>query len=426
MSDDLFLVIINALFYCVWAAYYVTYKGFSIVTFPMVLWAASALSSIYYFTSDLRTHTLHDELSIIPYLYLFVLVWIAFAPLIRFDYKSIETIHVNSVLFKYISIVIIMLSLIAIIPNIKYFLTHMLDPVAYLEAYQDKSYGTLKVLTGIPNTAMNLLKHLKGLIPIFFIVSMTTFVNSNIWMRSGLGLALINLMISYLNTSSRYALVTDLFLILFVYFLLRPFVIGNIKKRINIIGIVVLIVLIGGVILITTSRYGDRGGQDFVLYNLSYYFGESFSNFNGDLWNVSSFTEGNNCFHYFLNRFSGDGSPDRDIDLLESITHRRMFVFYTFVGDFFTDFGAFITAVIVISLAWIFLMITKVSSEISFGKILFLCLYVKVLLVGYTYWTYLNYSMEIIFTIVIGLAFNIEHNISQYNLSLSEEEDKIT
>jgi len=382
----------------------------------MVLWAASSMASVYYFTSEFKTHTLHDKISLIPYLYLFFLVWIAFIPLIKLNYKIIEKVYVNSVLFKYISILIIILSVVTIVPNTKYFISHMLDPTAFLDAYEDKNRGAQQIVTGFAVPAMNLLKHMKGLIPLFLIMSFTTLVKVKNWIRVGLGLALINLFLHYLDTSSRYALLTDLLLIIFVFFLLYPFIKKSSRKVINVIGLFMLVLLLGGVFMITFSRIGESEESKYIYFNLCLYFGESFTNFNGDLWNITSFTDGNNCFKYFLNRFSDGGGAGRDIDLLEALSHRRMFVFYTFIGDFFVDFGATITAMIIIFLSWLFTTVTRMDSEISFGKLLFLCLYVKVLFVGYTYWTYLNYSMEIVFTILFGLLFDITYNVKKRKL----------
>ena len=84
-----------------------------------------------------------------------------------------------------------------------------------------------------------------------------------------------------------------------------------------------------------------------------------------------------------------------------------MYVFYTFIGVYFIDFGAFVAALIVMGSSWLFTLLTKAEAELSFGKLLLLCIYVKILLLGYTYWTYLNSFMEIVITIVLGLLFNI-------------------
>lgn len=121
MEMELVAMVINSCLYCLWAYYYIRKKGLCVNTYPMVLWSASSLASIYYFLSEYRFHTFVDKITLTPYIYLFILVWISFVPLIRFDYRKIQYIKIEQRIYNALSVFIIILSLLVIAQNMAYF-----------------------------------------------------------------------------------------------------------------------------------------------------------------------------------------------------------------------------------------------------------------------------------------------------------------
>lgn len=113
---------------------------------------------------------------------------------------------------------------------------------------------------------------------------------------------------------------------------------------------------------------------------------------------------------YFIDKFNGKALPGRDYLALERVVNRRMNVFYTFIGDYYTDLGRIGTVVAVLLLTSLFSKIVRAKRSMSIGIIILFSTYVKVLLVGFTYWTYLNYSMEFVVNIVIALLFILTNN----------------
>lgn len=283
----------------------------------------------------------------------------------------------------------------------------MFSEQALLEAYMGKMEGeNLEILTGFSNNIMRYCKYFKGVIPIFFIFSFTTFVRPNKYLQIGLFLSLMNLFVNYMNSSSRFALLTDFLLITFLYILLYKYFQPRIRRIANIAGISLASLLAIGVIAITLQRFGENSGYTKSIdYTLSLYAGESFLNFNGDMWNMQNYSDGQNCMAYFIDKFNGEKEPGRDYEALEKITHRRMNVFYTFIGDYYTDLGRIGTVILVLILTTVFSKLLRAKKNISIGNIILFSTYVKILLLGFTYWTYLNFSMEIIVNILIALLF---------------------
>jgi hypothetical protein len=157
----------------------------------------------------------------------------------------------------------------------------------------------------------------------------------------------------------------------------------------------------------TLQRFGENSGFSKGLdYVLELYAGEGFCNFAGDMWNMKETANGENCFATFIYKWNGIEKAGRDYVHLESILHRRMNVFYTFIGDYYTDFGRTYTVFFVSLITMLFMKLTQCHNLISLGKIITICMWTKILVIGITYWTYLNYTFEILGSIFAALLFS--------------------
>jgi len=285
----------------------------------------------------------------------------------------------------------------------------MFNPEAYLNQYVDKMNGVdLKILSGFSEKIMLYCKYFKGIIPVFLVFSFTPFVRTHKLIKLGLFISLLNLFFDYMNTASRFSLLTDLFLLSFLYMLLCKFFAKKVKKKIRVIALLLCGALISIVLLISIQRFGNNNDSTAGMYfSLALYAGESFTNFNGDMWNMPKHANGDNCFAYFKNKIKGEKDCVRDYVKLEKKVHRRMNVFYTFIGDYYTDFGVYWTIFIVVFLSVILCVYLRPAYSVGLGHIIVLSTYTKILLLGYTYWTYLNYTMEFVVNLSIAFLFSI-------------------
>lgn len=408
MKQDIILLLINAGLYIALSIYYIRKLGFGFRTFPLILWAGSSVACIVYYTHPYRTHEFHDSITLVPFLYLFVLVWLSFIPLLRFDRRKIKNITISQNVFTYVSIAIIIFSLLTIYPNVSYYLTHMTSAEAYLEQYEDKLNGeSIVIMSDTLGRFMRFCKYFRGITILFFVLSFTCYVKKNLYIQIGLFIAWINTVINFMNTSSRYALYTDLLYLFFLYLLFSGSFTSKVKKRVKIIGSSMAVGLIAITIIITLARFGENSGYTKTLdYTLSLYAGEAFVNFNGDMWNMPETANGENCFGAFIYKLQGKDDINRDYLHLEHLVNRRMNVFYSFIGDYYTDFGRLGTIVFVIFLNVLFVALTKPRKTISIATLILLALYAKILLVGFTYWTYLNFTYEILGSIFVAILFS--------------------
>lgn len=408
MQSEITCLVVNSCLYLLLSCVYIRRKGLDATTAPLLVWFVSSLASIWYFTSEWRFHSFHDKISLVPFVYLFLLVWLSFLPLLRYDYRRIRTVNVNVSVFKGISWVVVLLSLAVFPDNAEYFVSHAFDQSFYLEQYREKMAGEyIEIFGGGKERIMRYLIYFKGLIPVFFVYSFTPFVRVGRLLKAGLLLSLLNLFLLYMNRAARFSLVTDLALLAFLYFLMRRFYGGKVRKAVSRMGMALGGLLVAGTAVITWQRFGEDSGYAKTMdYTLSLYAGESFVNFNGDMWNMKRYADGENCFAYFIDKWKGEDKAGRKYEKLERKVNRRMNVFYTFIGDYYTDFGRYWTAVIVVCLTVFLCRKMRAGTYARLGDILLLAAYVKILLMGITYWTYLNYTMELVVNIAAAVFLN--------------------
>lgn len=141
MQSEITCLVVNSCLYLLLSCVYIRRKGLDATTAPLLVWFVSSLASIWYFTSEWRFHSFHDKISLVPFVYLFLLVWLSFLPLLRYDYRRIRTVNVNVSVFKGISWVVVLLSLAVFPDNAEYFVSHAFDQSFYLEQYREKMTG---------------------------------------------------------------------------------------------------------------------------------------------------------------------------------------------------------------------------------------------------------------------------------------------
>lgn len=283
----------------------------------------------------------------------------------------------------------------------------MTSTESYLEQYEDKMNGeSIVIMSDGLARFMRYCKYFRGVVGFFFVLSFTHWVKKNLYIRWGLFIAWINLIISFLNTASRFALYTDFIFLVFLYLLLKDAFVPNIKKKIKIFSLLIGGFLFSLVLIMTIARFGENSGYTKSLdYIISLYAGESFVNFNGDMWSMPQTADGENCIGPFIHKIQGEDDINRDYQYLERLVHRRMNVYYTFIGDYYTDFGRMGTIILVVFFSWLFTILTKPHKTTSIASFILLAMYSKILLLGFTYWTYLNFTFEIIGDIIVVILF---------------------
>lgn len=411
-------IIINALLYFSLLFFYLKkVRTFNIGVFVLSLWSLSALASIHYSTTGI--YKWNNSITLFPFIYLFILFWIYIQPMLKFRNEQIKTIWSSD---KAVNIMAIVLSIIAIIPFIENLVQAIkvgsgISGSAVVELiesrYGDESYDQFYYLSAI-GRKLNWINNAFVMLSMAFFFYLLTKAKRNKFVIIGLLCSITSSFLQAFSLSARFQLVKNLLIFLFFYLVFNNLLEEKLRKKIKKIIFITVAVIFLGTMIVSVYRYaGMTETRTDISYSmldwLSLYLSEGFLNFNGDMWHIEDYCYGMNTAYmqrYFLGL--SDDLFYRDYFKLEEITHIRMNVFYTMIGDLYSDFGPFGTIFVVSITSLIFRSICKVKKHIALSKILILSLVAKVSLIGFTYYTFVGDAIQIFIMPIVAFYLHIK------------------
>lgn len=129
----------------------------------------------------------------------------------------------------------------------------------------------------------------------------------------------------------------------------------------------------------------NAGADDLLFFG--YYLGKGHLDFNEDLWYIKKTTEGDNSFSY-VKAFIG-------LDTFKDFLERRKYwnqrktgvdpvLFYTYVGDWFMDFGGGITFILICIASYCMTTYIRRKGSYNLLQLFMFFVYAKVLLQGWS------------------------------------------
>ncbi len=343
----IYLWLLSALFVAL-LTYTIRKKGFlSAPTYVIGIYTLASFCSISYYQSDFFDFLSEPaKVEFFGVIYLFVILLIFFIPLLKMP-RSIDRIDVNMERFTIIYYTILISSSICFIYN---FASHGLELKNFLAEFADirnENYesdpvelniigrlitGYLSALNifAIPVSmfALFVLRYKKPLSAIFF------------------GISIVIPVYNSLVVAGRSDIVNMLLILGFTFFIFKDLV-GRSAYNGFMKGLIVLGSIVGlYVIYANIIRFEDEETPASLF--LFKYAGESFVNFSGILYpQIIGYTYGISSFGLFR-RFIGL-TYTADISELRAIVERNTgtpgYIFYTFAGNIFRDFGPIITLI---------------------------------------------------------------------------------
>ncbi len=408
-NNELIYVVINAALYVGLFLFLLLQKQKStIAIFLASVWSVSAIFSIYYyvFLYSTKYGAQVNPITLLPFIYLFVLVFAFFLPAINIKDKSIHQVTGNYHFLRAIAILAILINILPFIENVIYAMSNATTNMGTF-ADQYGSEDKYDHLSNISRTFYRYSTYLRVVLPIILFYFLQ-FYEKNKILVIGLLMSVFSPIIGSLNAGSRFVMVTDVLYFVVIYLLFKNTIDKQIRKKI------IKVFSIGGSLLavvfvaITIFRFANNKADDIWVW-VSLYAGESFLNFNSEMWDLTQFTDGDNSI-YLIRHWLGEyHSNIRSSEFLAMKVPIRTFVFYTFVGNFYMDFGKYITFFIIVLLSCYFYMKSrKCSTNTPIHILMLLGLYFKMLASGFTFFTYVNnqetvpYSLIIIFFVYLS------------------------
>lgn len=411
VQSFIFLCFAALLVYCL------ATKKSAISVFLVSMWLVVAFFGFLYINTSIFYEG-RRPMSFLPYIFLFGCFAIYIWPLYNFRVEDIKPFKESRLLIWFF----IFCGVISIIPfaeNLMHALKSASDPAAFAEFYDrsksDNSFD-MKAHLSVPGRIFTSISIYFQDISPFLLLYYLTFKHINKLILIGLFLFTATPILFMFAAGSRGIPVILGFCFIAYYILLHKHIPENRK---NVIGIVFLIgaVFVGVIVsYITISRFGDT---EFDISEWIYrYIGEPFPDFNCDGFHTRQHTDGYNCFPFFQHLWNPALPDTRNIMHLSHQTGIRMYVYYTFIGDIYIDFGPIFCVLFILALASIMhVFVKRGNGSYSIPAIIIMGLYLKMGIVGYMFMFTKLQPLMIVMTVILALMLNF------FNAFEREEEE---
>jgi len=196
------------------------------------------------------------------------------------------------------------------------------------------------------------------------------------------------------------------------YFFLKKFINYRLKRAINILGIIFLILISVPIIALTNSRFGETlgGSSTSVLF----YAGQQNIVFNNFGLDNGGIRYGDRVFPFFKKMLGFDNVPDNFWERRDKYPnlHINDEAFIGFVGDFTLDFGPFVAPFIFLFFSIYVYFETRVRNGIVlFHQLILLHFLITVCMLGglklYPY-SDLGGNLQLIFYFIVFIFFKLD------------------
>lgn len=407
------LLVFNAL---LWSITFLIYqrkrKMFGVGSCVLFLYTSISVMSIFLYYNP-YAKGLYKDLSLIPYIYLYLMMMLSFKPLFMIDKsKIIEIKKPTHNLFNIICCVIIFVSIIGavgLISDIKENLFMLfIDPDygRYMyqyttEIFMAKTSSSMDILSIISNIFI-------GISPLFLIYYLT-FPQKSKFILYGLLFSTLIGPLYAVSTGGRTVVVLCILKIVFLFLFLRKFIDLELRKKISIVLITVLLVLFIPFAFLSMSR--SAGDMDRLIYTIERYGSESFLNFNNYGLDANGCRYGDRTAVLFKEILGLDPAKYYANRLSKySFMNMNESVFYTYVGEFTLDYGPIFSVIVfmISSLVFCYFLNIKNNCMMFYQYIIYYVLLYGCL--GYFHfpWSNIDGNLQLITLLFLSLLFKLD------------------
>lgn len=337
-------------------------------TMVMVSYFFFGIIAIVYYKTDFIHSFSDSELSLVPFIYLFVMLYLALAPGIyyeRADVKLVQKPNIHIVdTFIIIYCICSIVRLPEILPNISNGITMiLLESQGGAELYAAKLNSIMRV-SGNSFSVISIVHNIFEESVVFLVFYYLSLSERK---RFYVILILLVVLIDMLNSLSKgernYVMLFS-FMLAVGYFMFHGFMENKIRKVVKRIAIIFFVLLLVPFVAITVSRFGDSRNTT-AMGSMIAYAGKAPINFNKYVYNTNDIRYGDRTANLFKKMLGYDVPANHEEgQILYSHLKIDDSTFYTFVGDFVMDFGVVGAAVLFVTLTLFLLFVVRIKGHI--------------------------------------------------------------
>ena len=308
----------------------------------LLSYTAYAVLSYLFFNDKSEFSSGFTDLSLFPFVYLFIMLMMASAPVLRFDARKVKQIssphknvvYVSFFMFAFFSL----LSFPSTISNIREgIMLIMLESSGGLELVNERmeiadtfGHGGLAHLPTVIASAFSNI----GIFMMFFLL---TSKKKSKLIIGGFALSIVLSIFSSVATGSRGGPIDIMLIVVATFFMFKYFYSDTIKRWTKKIGLIIIIALAIPIVAITISRFGEANSSSSVLR----YTGLGNLNFNKYALDDNGIRYGDRTVPLFKRMMGFDNVPHNYVERRMKYPKLKINdeTFCTFVGDFTIDYG---------------------------------------------------------------------------------------
>ena len=397
MNNNSVAVLLNGLFYLI--TVFLIYRKTKSITIGVVLLAIYAVSALFsiilYFYFNGYGVTNYNNITLFPFVYLYVMLLINFIPIIKFkEYKIRNIIPPNSLILKFFTYFIIAISLYSLIKYLPEYITKISTMIInndeFADTYRSGSENSMmKTSLNYSNLVFVVASSFSDIVLFLFFYYLTKKKSKVIIIL--LGISMLLPLLQSIANAGRYGLITFLLTTISLFTLFRNLIDKKILRPIIFSFLLISIAILIVTFLITSSRFTNRDyGKYDTIYSIVSYAGQPMLNFNNYIFTAKGYENGDNTFPIIRMMLGLDYSitPHLRQYKWSSIMGIPLEIFYTFIGDFYLDYGPIISLILFILFSIFFLKNAYVSENIPIHRFLLIYILFLICSQGVFYFTY--------------------------------------
>lgn len=367
-ESSIYLILYSFAWFVSFVLYYKKVKRIGVGGYVILLNFGLSIISLFLY-NDEESLSKFNNLTLLPFIYLFVVSRIVLSPLYSYDIKgATNLVGANPTFIMVFSIIYIASAIISVPNTISNFSTGiskmLIDDMAGADLYMESLDSVEQTGSGISNLGSILSGAFSGVAFVFFFYYLSQKKRNRIMIYLLL-VCLFAGAVGSIAVGQRGGLVEDLNKFVISYLLFRPFLpeqINKITKRILLVAALLAIVPLS---LLTISRFGQSGGN--VGSSVTYYAGQSALYFDNYGLDDNGIRYGDRTFPLFKRMFGFSNVPKNFYDRRNKYPHLKINdeVFCTYVGDWTIDFGPIAAFILLVMISVIF----SKSTYIRGGKV---------------------------------------------------------
>lgn len=394
-------------------------------TMVMISYFFFGIFAIVYYRTDFNRYS-DSELSWVPFIYLFVMLYLALSPGIYYERANVKLVQRPHIYIIDTFIIIYCICSFArlpeILPNISKGITMiLLESQGGADLYAAKLNSIMRVsdysisgLHGLMNIVHNIFEESVVFLA-FYYLSLSE--RKRVYVILILMVVLIDMLNSLAKGERNYVMLFS-FMLAVGYFMFHGFMEKKIRKIAKIIAITFAVLLIVPLFAITMSRFGDSRTIT-PMESMIAYAGKAPINFNKYVYNTNDIRYGDRTVNLFK-KMLGYDVPANHEEAQNIYSHLIIddSTFYTFVGDFVMDFGVVGTAIFFVVLTIFLLFVVRIKGHImGLHQMLVIYFVITICAQGGMYMFSFAYSgnWKIIGTMFLYLILLFDYNATPQN-----------